>query len=177
MKKKQSISRQNCPQSKSCVRIRQFAIFVYWVMIVFFWNNTENTSITDVVQYYWNTFILYTTDTFDLLCLSHGKAFAEFVEKFPESIYFDDFQWKLIRIFAALLFLNLFLIFLVWKVFGKSICERFMKLCKYDCCEIWHNMYNVISTCVFLTATQREIEELKASVSKLKLPKEHTPRI
>lgn len=29
----------------------------------------------------------------------------------------------------------------------------------------------------FLSATSKAIEELKASVSRLKLPKEHTPRI
>lgn len=101
-------------------------------MILFFWNNSENTSITDVVQHYWNSFILSLTDSFALLRLSRGKTFAEVVEKFPETIYFDEFQWKLVRIFGALLFLNLILIFIVWRIYGKSICERFMKLCKYS---------------------------------------------
>ncbi|CAG9858136.1 unnamed protein product [Phyllotreta striolata] len=67
---------------------------------------------------------------------------------------FDDFQWDLLRIFAGLILFNLLSILIVWKLHGESIYKQFMT-----------------------NPTLREIEELKASVSKLKLPKEHSPRI
>lgn len=67
---------------------------------------------------------------------------------------FDEFQLKLLKVFLGILLCNLLLIFAAWRFYGKDIYQRFIRL----------------------TST-KEIEELKASVSKLKLPKEHTPRI
>ncbi|KAJ8937322.1 hypothetical protein NQ314_011961 [Rhamnusium bicolor] len=121
---------------------------------MFSYSDLQNSSILDVIQLYWNSAILYLTDILIILRDSQSKTFLKFVEKLPESFYFNDFQWKLLKTFSLLLVINLFLIIIVWRIHGKSICERFMKL-----------------------STLREIEELKASVSKLKLPKEHTPRI
>ncbi|VEN41067.1 unnamed protein product, partial [Callosobruchus maculatus] len=86
--------------------------------------------------------------------LSTSRTILNIAEKLPEWLYFDEFQTSLLQIFLGILFLNLLFIVILWRIYGETICERFMKL-----------------------STLREIEELKASVAKLKLPKEHTPRI
>ncbi|KAJ8963066.1 hypothetical protein NQ318_018530 [Aromia moschata] len=101
------------------------------------------SSIIDVIQLYWNSLLLYLTDTFIALQKSESKRVVNFLENLPDSFCFNDFQWKLLKTFSILFVINLLLIVVVWKIH----------------------------------ATLREIEELKASVSKLKLPKEHTPRI
>ncbi|XP_065169190.1 uncharacterized protein [Atheta coriaria] len=89
-----------------------------------------------------------------LLSLADRRAVQELLAGIPQSLRFDDFQSTLLYSFLLLFTINIVLICIAWSVFGKSICERFMK-----------------------PATSKAIEELKASVSRLKLPKEHTPRI
>lgn len=77
-----------------------------------------------------------------------------FYEDLAEVFYFNEFQFLLLKTFSLILLFTLLLIFVSWRVYGKRISERFMK-----------------------PATSATIEQLKESVSKLKLPKEHTPRI
>lgn len=67
---------------------------------------------------------------------------------------FDEFQLKLLKGFLLILCSNVLLILISWKIFGRKIFERFMK-----------------------PPTSSAIEELKNSVSLLKLPKEHSPRV
>ncbi|VEN41068.1 unnamed protein product [Callosobruchus maculatus] len=123
-------------------------------MISTFSDLLENTSISDVIQLYWNNILLYLTDFFAFLNSLQSRTILNIAEKLPEWLYFDEFQTSLLQIFLGILFLNLLFIVILWRIYGETICERFMKL-----------------------STLREIEELKASVAKLKLPKEHTPRI
>ncbi|CAG9792344.1 unnamed protein product [Diatraea saccharalis] len=77
-----------------------------------------------------------------------------FYEEIASVLYFNEFQFLLLKTFFLILLFTLLLIFISWRVYGKRISERFMK-----------------------PATSATIEQLKESVSKLKLPKEHTPRI
>ncbi|KAG7296597.1 hypothetical protein JYU34_020407 [Plutella xylostella] len=77
-----------------------------------------------------------------------------FYEEVAEVFHFNEFQFLLLKTFSTILLFTLLLIFVSWRVYGKRISERFMK-----------------------PATSATIEQLKESVSKLKLPKEHTPRI
>lgn len=77
-----------------------------------------------------------------------------FYEEIAEVFYFNEFQLLLLKTFFLILLFTLLLIFISWRVYGKRISERFIK-----------------------PATSATIEQLKESVSKLKLPKEHTPRI
>nr|CAH7713427.1 unnamed protein product [Callosobruchus chinensis] len=123
-------------------------------MISTFSDLLENTSISDVIQLYWNNILLYLTDFFAFLNSLQSRTILNIAEKFPQWLYFDEFQTSLLQIFLGILFFNLVFIVILWRIYGETICERFMKL-----------------------STLREIEELKASVAKLKLPKEHTPRI
>ncbi|EAL40068.3 AGAP006390-PA [Anopheles gambiae str. PEST] len=67
---------------------------------------------------------------------------------------FTDFQLFLLQIFASLLLSLLVLIALSWRKYGNRITNRFIR-----------------------PSTAKEIEELKLSVARLNLPKEHTPRI
>ncbi|KAJ4448121.1 hypothetical protein ANN_10133 [Periplaneta americana] len=67
---------------------------------------------------------------------------------------FDDFQIKLLKGFLFIFFANIFLIYMSWKIYGKRISEKFMR-----------------------PVTSKTIEDLKRSVSLLKLPKEHSPRV
>ncbi|KAK9878482.1 hypothetical protein WA026_022378 [Henosepilachna vigintioctopunctata] len=59
-----------------------------------------------------------------------------------------------LKAYFYIVIVNFFLIFIAWKIYYKRITDQFMQ-----------------------PATSKAIEELKASVSKLKLPKEHSPRI
>ncbi|KAL0860533.1 hypothetical protein ABMA27_009905 [Loxostege sticticalis] len=77
-----------------------------------------------------------------------------FYEEIASVFYFNEFQFLLLKTFSLILLFTLLLIFISWRVYGKRISERFMK-----------------------PATSATIEQLKESVSKLKLPKEHSPRI
>lgn len=123
-------------------------------MSSFFSDYFLNSSIIDVLQLYWTSINVYLSETVTALRETKSETIVSAFEQLPSSLYFDDFQWALLKIFSTFLAINLLLIVLVWKIYGTRICDRFMKL-----------------------STLKEIEELKASVSKLKLPKEHTPRI
>ncbi|XP_026288483.1 uncharacterized protein LOC113213585 [Frankliniella occidentalis] len=67
---------------------------------------------------------------------------------------YDDFQVVLLKVFLFILAFNLVSICIAWKVYGKNIYETFMK-----------------------PVTPKIIEDLKKSVSRLNLPKEHSPRV
>lgn len=72
----------------------------------------------------------------------------------PEKPLFTDFQYTLLKTLIILLFVNLFLILCFWKKYGPVITDKFIR-----------------------PSTLKEIEELKLSVARLKLPKDYTPRI
>lgn len=55
------------------------------------------------------------------------KTFIIFVNFFS----FDEFQLKLLKGFFFILICNIFLIFFTWKIYGKRICNRFMKTGKF----------------------------------------------
>lgn len=71
-----------------------------------------------------------------------------------EKPLFTDFQYTLLKTLIILLFVNIFLILFFWKKYGKVITDKFIR-----------------------PSTLKEIEELKLSVARLKLPKDYTPRI
>ncbi|XP_050072749.1 uncharacterized protein LOC126560844 [Anopheles maculipalpis] len=67
---------------------------------------------------------------------------------------FTDFQLFLLQIFSTILLGLVVLLALSWCKYGNRITNRFIR-----------------------PSTAKEIEELKLSVARLNLPKEHTPRI
>lgn len=113
-----------------------------------FWNST----FVEVLRLYWGNFLTYFSNLYQKTAQS--ETFSNLFQDLPDSLNFDDFQWNLLKVFIFILLLNLLLIFVTWRVYRKNVCERFMR-----------------------PVTSKAIEELKASVSRLKLPKEHTPRI
>lgn len=89
-----------------------------------------NSSVIDVVQLYWNAINVYIFDTITLLRENlKSKTIASVFESLPSTpLQFDDFKWNLLKIFTALLFVNLILIAITWRIYGKRICDRFMNL-------------------------------------------------
>lgn len=69
-------------------------------------------------------------------------------------VEFSALQFTLLKVLLVLLLGTAGLIAYSWRVYGKVITEKFVR-----------------------PSTLKEIEELKLSVAKLKLPKEHSPRI
>ncbi|XP_017013908.2 uncharacterized protein [Drosophila takahashii] len=69
-------------------------------------------------------------------------------------IAFTDLQATLLKVLIVLLLGTCVLAGYSWSVYGQVITEKFVR-----------------------PSTLKEIEELKLSVAKLKLPKEHSPRI
>lgn len=65
-----------------------------------------------------------------------------------------EFQQQIGKTFLIILGVNLLLIGFYWRKYGRIITDRFIR-----------------------PSTAKEIEELKLSVARLKLPKEHSPRI
>lgn len=96
-----------------------------------FYDYFENTSLLDVLQLYWGTAILFITDTLNF----SFETLAKLVQKSPASEYledFTDFEVKLLKIFSTILLTNLLAIFIIWRVYGQRICDRFSNLCKYN---------------------------------------------
>src|ERR1700691_4779128 len=105
-------------------------------------------------------------DYFDLSSLFQNSSVSAvltqlFIQPFFDSYrlfdydIFDEFQWKIFKVLLFIVLINLALIGLFWQIFGDRIIEKFLQP----------------STSALL------IEELKNSISELKLPKEHSPRI
>ncbi|XP_063698212.1 uncharacterized protein LOC134829146 [Culicoides brevitarsis] len=72
----------------------------------------------------------------------------------PEKPLFTEFQYTLLKTLFVLLLVNLLFILFFWRKYGPVITDKFIR-----------------------PSTLKEIEELKLSVARLKLPKDYTPRI
>ncbi|XP_037820191.1 uncharacterized protein LOC119609461 [Lucilia sericata] len=83
-----------------------------------------------------------------------GKEISDPTFSWKSPIQFTSLQWTLFKLLCILLLLTSLLICYSWRVYGKVITDKFVR-----------------------PSTLKEIEELKLSVAKLKLPKEHSPRI
>jgi hypothetical protein len=106
-------------------------------------------------------------------------------------IDFSDFQRNIARTFCLILIINTCLIVFYWNKYGDIITDRFIrpskcshtiekKLRKNRIALSSPSEKGIGRTCkssLCLTGTLKEIEELKQSVARLKLPKEHSPRI
>lgn len=97
---------------------------------------------------------------------------------------FDEFQIKLLKGLLFILCANICLIYMSWKVYGKRISEKFMRPGKfvsilgYRWNMFWCFLCEVFERNYFsFLVTSKTIEDLKRSVSSLKLPKEHSPRV
>lgn len=73
---------------------------------------------------------------------------------FGDPLEFTELQIHICKTFLVILCVNLLLIGFYWRKYGGIITDRFIR-----------------------PSTAKEIEELKLSVARLKLPKEHSPRI
>lgn len=96
---------------------------------------------------------------FDLSVLTNGWCIlkdivGQCIKALGSPLEFTDFQVHIGKTFLIILFVNLVLIGFYWKKYGSIITDRFIR-----------------------PSTAKEIEELKLSVARLKLPKEHSPRI
>lgn len=119
----------------------------------------SNSTLLDVVHH-------YVHECSNILLELLGLASETVIEKHPTNSFlryyedlaqwfaFDEFQLKLLKGFGVILSANIVLICISWRVYGKRISERFMR-----------------------PPSTKAIEELKKSVSQLKLPKEHSPRV
>ncbi|KAL3285511.1 hypothetical protein HHI36_000042 [Cryptolaemus montrouzieri] len=107
------------------------------------------------------SFHLNSTTITDFINLSWGSLCGYFLSTI---LFISDDQTSKVsivsetlsdlKIYILILVVNFILIFVAWRIYNKRITDQFMK-----------------------PATIKAIEELQASVSKLKLPKEHSPRI
>lgn len=86
-----------------------------------------NSSLVDAVKVYYTDLSAQLLDLVFFHTETQRKNFLETVESLPEAFHFDEFQWKLFTVFTAILFLNLIFIFIAWQIFGKRICDKFMK--------------------------------------------------
>lgn len=92
-----------------------------------FVENILNSSYADVLKVYYSSLSAYIINTVVSLSGEQSKSVLTVLENLPESFSYDEFQWKLLKGFSLVLIINLLLIFVAWRIFGKRICERFMK--------------------------------------------------
>jgi len=94
-----------------------------------------------------------------------GRQFFDLVEKWClelptvnlaslTSVEFSEFQTDLVKTLLGFVAINTLLILFYWHRYGEVITDKFIR-----------------------PSTAKEIEELKQSVARLKLPKDYTPRI
>lgn len=146
-----------------------------------------NSSFIDLVWYY-----MYELSNLVLgaLGLTSNVAVdswsANFLVAYYESVIrwlaFDEFQIKLLKGLLFILCANICLIYMSWKVYGKRISEKFMRPGKFVsrlCCRgsMFCFLVKFSKETFSFSVTSRTIEDLKRSVSSLKLPKEHSPRV
>ncbi|KAG8232571.1 hypothetical protein J437_LFUL012947 [Ladona fulva] len=119
----------------------------------------SNSTLLDLVYQYVNEYSIillqllgYASE--NVIEKSHTNCLIRYYEDLSQWFAFDEFQLKLLKGFGLILSANIIFICISWKVYGKRISERFMR-----------------------PPTTKAIEELKKSVSQLKLPKEHSPRV
>lgn len=94
-------------------------------MISFLPDSVLNSQFIEIVIEYWNNLISYLSGT--PVLITENPTVLTFVETLPASLQFDQFQYKLLKGFCILLLVNILLIIITWKIYGKRICERFMK--------------------------------------------------
>lgn len=85
---------------------------------------------------------------------SSSLLFHFAVSNLGEIFAFTEFQINLLQTFSFILFCNIVLIIIFWGRYGQTISSHFIR-----------------------SSTLIEIERLRKSVEKLKLPREHTARI
>lgn len=99
----------------------------------------------------WNLFYFYCNQVYVTLFLNlsltsffNCTSYIGLVEHFQfDSIYdfkylttlspYDEFQFELLKIFCVILFTNTLLLVIIWQVYGKQICQRFMKPGEFVC--------------------------------------------
>lgn len=89
----------------------------------------------------------------DIWCFVRN-AIGQWFGSVESPLEFTEFQAHIGKTFLVILCVNLLLIGFYWRKYGSIITDRFIR-----------------------PSTAKEIEELKLSVARLKLPKEHSPRI
>lgn len=114
--------------------------------------------------------------------LPYIRRLFSFVSENWCPIHFTDLQTTLLAVFVAIIVINLSLIGFFWNKYGGVITDRFIRPSKLRRVagqqpQISTAKQKLLIYVLIFTGTQKEIEELKLSVAKLKLPCEHTPRI
>lgn len=107
----------------------------------------SNSSFVDTVKIYCNDLSAYIINTVSYLSGYQNSNVLTSLENLPES-FCDEFQWKLLKGFSCALLINCILICIAWRIFGKRICERFMKPGNYKLYFPYHmtmllNPYNL----------------------------------
>lgn len=96
-----------------------------------------NSSLVDVFCKYASNFTTYLSSAVGFISFSDSpkvtsETFLYAFGNLHDFLSFDEFQLKLLKGFVFLFIFNLFLIYFFWRIYGKRICERFMKPGK-DC--------------------------------------------
>lgn len=92
------------------------------------------SNITTVFNKYINTVVTPETTK------TYTEGVSTVYNNLSHIFHFDEFQIKLLKLFLLILFINLIVIFIFWKIYGKRICEQFMKPGNYE--FITHHQFN-----------------------------------
>lgn len=140
--------------------------------------NTSGNSLYEDIEIFASEFYAFLRELFDTIVKkSSFPSLLDLDTLFDLDHFATDLQITLLKVIFLLLLLSIVLSGICWRKYGEVITDKFIKPSEFR-----HNQKLVrnsvsFSLFSFLTGTQKEIEELKLSVAKLKLPKEHSPRI
>lgn len=103
----------------------------------------DSSSIWNLLYFYCNQLYftvlsnLSLTSKFNFTICNSLKEISSFevlpfINYLVTLIPYDEFQLELLKLFCAIILTNTCLLIIVWKVYGKHICQRFMKPGKYN---------------------------------------------
>lgn len=97
----------------------------------------DSSSLWNLLYFYCNQFYFVFVSNLSITSNFTSTSLRSLVDKeasvfkllqyFNTVLPYDEFQIELLKLFCAIIATNTFLLFVVWKIYGNQICQRFMK--------------------------------------------------
>lgn len=130
-------------------------------MNTFVFDHLNNTTLLEYITFSWSTFCGYFLNSIFSINDEETSKITVIFEILSD-----------LKAYFIIIIVNFLLIFIAWRIYNKRISDQFMKPGNFYLTSL-----KMFIHLINFTATIKAIEDLKASVSKLRLPKEHSPRI
>lgn len=145
----------------------------------------DSSSLWNLLYYYCNQLYYVLFSNFSITSNFNSTRFSAFIDntespfkvipylKYLASLFpYDEFQLELLKIFCAIILANTCLLVIAWKIYGKHICQRFMKpgknYCRLlklyifnECCVLCYKLHdNIFNFYIFILTHRSQCEIL-----------------